>query len=277
MPQLLLRQQRLQGKRYKPKRVGRIIYPHMETLTYQGTLGQVPQAFSAAVERRIIPMLPVIVASSAFSQIHDARTDDLDDLLEGAQADAAGEFNDLWIQRQAQEQGQKVSAFNRRQLTAKLSKALGIGIWFDDPWYQQQLKSFAADNVSLIKGATLRQKADIKNVILQGIRSGRRVEDLAEDVRARFGVAENRAKLIARDQTAMLFGNMNMLRQTEVGILTYFWRTMEDERVRFTHEQHDGLEYEWRSPPPDTGHPGDDYQCRCTAEPNLRYSAFRSF
>ncbi len=46
----------------------------------------------------------------------------------------------------------------------------------------------------------------------------------------------------------------------------YIWRTRDDEKVRPSHAANDGQIYAWDNPPP-TGHPGEDYGCRCTAEP----------
>lgn len=44
----------------------------------------------------------------------------------------------------------------------------------------------------------------------------------------------------------------------------YVWRTEQDEKVRLTHRANDGHLFRWDDPPV-TGHPGDDYNCRCTA------------
>lgn len=46
----------------------------------------------------------------------------------------------------------------------------------------------------------------------------------------------------------------------------YFWRTRGDEDVRPSHAANAGHIFAWDNPPP-TGHPGEDYGCRCTAEP----------
>lgn len=46
----------------------------------------------------------------------------------------------------------------------------------------------------------------------------------------------------------------------------YIWRTRKDRKVRPTHAANDGIVFTWDYPPP-TGHPGEDYGCRCTAEP----------
>lgn len=46
----------------------------------------------------------------------------------------------------------------------------------------------------------------------------------------------------------------------------YIWRTRKDGRVRPEHAKNEGLVFSWENPPP-TGHPGEDFGCRCSAEP----------
>ena len=46
----------------------------------------------------------------------------------------------------------------------------------------------------------------------------------------------------------------------------YEWRTRGDGRVRSSHRENDGQVFSWDNPPP-TGHPGEDYGCRCRAIP----------
>ena len=46
----------------------------------------------------------------------------------------------------------------------------------------------------------------------------------------------------------------------------YVWRTRGDERVRLSHAQNDGRLFAWDDPPA-TGHPGEEFGCRCMAEP----------
>ncbi len=46
----------------------------------------------------------------------------------------------------------------------------------------------------------------------------------------------------------------------------YIWRTRGDGKVRNSHAANDGQIFSWDNPPP-TGHPGEDYGCRCWAEP----------
>lgn len=59
---------------------------------------------------------------------------------------------------------------------------------------------------------------------------------------------------------------LDSARQQEVGTGRYIWRTAHDERVRSSHRANDGKIFWWNKPPP-TGHPGEDYNCRCKAQP----------
>lgn len=48
----------------------------------------------------------------------------------------------------------------------------------------------------------------------------------------------------------------------------YIWRTRRDGKVRSSHAEREGQIFSWDDPP-EGGHPGEDYGCRCTAEPYL--------
>lgn len=52
----------------------------------------------------------------------------------------------------------------------------------------------------------------------------------------------------------------------------YIWRTRNDEKVRPSHAANNGQIFAWNDPP-QTGHPGEDFGCRCTAEPYYPESA----
>lgn len=76
---------------------------------------------------------------------------------------------------------------------------------------------------------------------------------------------QSRFDLIARDQIAKLTSELDRIRQEQAGVSKYRWVTSRDERVRSSHKSKQGREIRWDRPPDDTGHPGDDYQCRCLA------------
>ncbi len=45
----------------------------------------------------------------------------------------------------------------------------------------------------------------------------------------------------------------------------YIWRTVQDDKVRGAHAAREGKTFSWTNPP-NGGHPGEDYNCRCWAE-----------
>ena len=54
--------------------------------------------------------------------------------------------------------------------------------------------------------------------------------------------------------------------QQAQGYTHYIWHTQGDGKVRSRHAARDGQTFAWNNPPAG-GHPGEDYGCRCWAEP----------
>jgi hypothetical protein len=48
----------------------------------------------------------------------------------------------------------------------------------------------------------------------------------------------------------------------------YVWRTQRDTKVRLSHRRNDGRVFRWADPP-ETGHPGEGFNCRCEAVPYI--------
>jgi predicted chitinase len=60
---------------------------------------------------------------------------------------------------------------------------------------------------------------------------------------------------------------LNGIFQTEgLQLESYVWRSRDDARVMSTHAEYDDQTFSW-SDPPSGGHPGQGWNCRCTAEP----------
>ena len=121
-------------------------------------------------------------------------------------------------------------------------------------------------NVKLIKSIDSRYFDDIRKIVREGLESGRNTAAIRRDLQRRFQVSKARADLIARDQISKLNGEITKAKQKKAGIKEYEWSTSGDERVRESHQANDGKIFKW-SDPPATGHPGEDFQCRCVALP----------
>lgn len=61
-------------------------------------------------------------------------------------------------------------------------------------------------------------------------------------------------------------GLVNQLRQQDLGIERYVWRSQDDAKVRDSHAEYDDRVFRWDEPPAG-GHPGQAHNCRCYAEP----------
>lgn len=136
------------------------------------------------------------------------------------------------------------------------------------------LDAFRDRNVSLIKSLVDRQLTDLASLLQEAESQALRVEELRNRIQERFDVTKSKAQLLARDQVLKFNGQLTEARQTGAGITHYTWSTSNDERVREMHAELDGTVHAWNNPPVISadgrrGHPGDDYQCRCVAIPEL--------
>lgn len=145
------------------------------------------------------------------------------------------------------------------------------------------LDAFRDKNVNLIKSLQNAEIDRITDILGEAEAGAWRVEELRDSFRKEFGVSKSKADLLARDQVLKLNGQLTQTRHANAGITEYIWTTSGDERVRGNpsglwpdglHYQLDGTRQSWTNPPVistdgRTGHPGDDYQCRCTAFPIL--------
>ena len=86
-------------------------------------------------------------------------------------------------------------------------------------------------------------------------------------LRNEFGSSGWNLRRLTRDQTQRQIHNLTQARHRQMGIEEYRWSTSEDERVRDTHEANNDKVFRWDTPPPVTGHPGNDVQCRCVERP----------
>lgn len=174
----------------------------------------------------------------------------------------------------ARKYAERTSEHQRAQLARQINAQLGIDPVIGNAGLAARLKAATAENVALIKTVPQTFFDQIERRMVQGLRTGDRHETIAKNIGERFRVAQSRAKLIARDQTLKLYGELNAARQQDLGITRYVWRSANDQRVRDAHGEFDGNTYRWDDPPgdgsPEEGtHPGTAIQCRCWADPVL--------
>lgn len=180
-----------------------------------------------------------------------------------------------WADGIAFETAETVNQFNQDKNARSVRRVLGIDVVRAEPWLADRVQAFVSDNVDLIQSLQREHLRKLKLQTVQVVEKGITNAEFARQIESEFGTvlqkttsnARARAKLIARDQIAKFNGKLTETRQTAAGFKKYRWVTSGDERVRETHRMKNGQVFEWSNPPADTGHPGEDYQCRCYAEP----------
>ena len=93
--------------------------------------------------------------------------------------------------------------------------------------------------------------------------------ELGALLQERLKVGAYEARNIARQQSDMLAAQSLQARHKSVGVTSYRWRNVGDRRVRKLHQQREGREFSYAEPPED-GHPGEPWGCRCYAEPVIQ-------
>ena len=238
------------------------------------------QALRRLVKATLYPELPAIYDEARQvrgDSRQDSYSDRVDLIFKALRSSFSQQYSDDEIKRMAKEQAAKVSDFNRRGMTRILANAIGVDIFLAEPYLQAEMDQFVQTNVDLIVSVKDNYLAQVKQTVMRGIQSGTRVEDLKDEIEARYHPAENHAELIARDQVTKFNGQLNQLRQREVGVEKYICSTSKDERVRGnpagiypkadpSHWEREGQVFNWDDPPED-GHPGEPIQCRCVAIP----------
>ena len=166
------------------------------------------------------------------------------------------------------------------ELVGQYRKTLAVDVRSlikDSPEVSHFMEAKVRENVRLIKTLTFRSRATLQNELLTALYESpfdrNRTKEFLLSKVTRSGFRPNVVKnnfewpvrRIARDQTTKAIGGFNQIRQMELGIGEYEWVTVGDIRVRPSHQAKDGYLFNWTNPPPDTGHPGQDILCRCSA------------
>jgi SPP1 gp7 family putative phage head morphogenesis protein len=123
--------------------------------------------------------------------------------------------------------------------------------------------AFTELTVKIVEGVRQKIDAEIDKQFLLGKREVQMRKNLEKVVlRYQDRTIPNKMKMLATHFNAKL----TEVRMQEAGATHYIWHSRDDKRVRPSHAANDGKVFAWDNPP-ETGHPGEDYNCRCWAEP----------
>jgi len=218
------------------------------------------------VRKKLVPELEQWAARASPVATTDAEDKDLGDVM----ADIEDTFGKKWDRKRVSNLirpiAEDTERWSRNQTNDQLRPSVGVDVFTGhEAWLEPAMREFTRENVALIKSVPSQFFGELEKTIARELADGARFEKLADIIEERYGVAQSRAELIARDQVGKFNADLDRVRQQQLGITRYVWRTSQDERVRDEHAAREGKVFKWSDPPED-GHPGESVMCRCSAE-----------
>lgn len=282
VPQILAAKQRERRNkgRKKPlrlRKVPRQRLPKSAERQLRSRIFKLLQRARTLVQERLLPRLQEIEGRAIITIDARADVEPWPETLDRIMVDIRREFAPIEAQMKEATAiaADQVSEKNRREIGRQLESVLGLDVFIGEPELAATLAASVSESVGLIKSIPQRYFDDIEGIILRGFRGGQRASALAPEISKRFNVSRKKAAFIARDQIEKLNSDLTRNRQINLGIPSYIWRTSLDERVRPDHARLEGTVQSWdKAPVVDSrsgrrAHPGGDFNCRCTAEPNI--------
>ena len=275
-----------QAKKFRSK-PPKQLYPASVEREYLANLIAYINFIQSQVKQILLPALPGLVhgAREMHPVTDSIHNDDYADNFNSLMAMLSMQIdkkNPVSWKALAMNIGQKTFKWNNAQWQKTMKKVMGVNTIDYAPWVQSSLNSFAIDNVTLIKSIKSKSLTSIQTMASNALRMGTRHEVIAKNIEDQFRTTKKQAKLIARDQVSKLNGQLAMMRQKDIGISEYIWRTSGDDRVRNSHAIMEGKKCRWDNDKVYWNgktwasrkaiggvekHPGQDYQCRCWPEP----------
>jgi len=168
-----------------------------------------------------------------------------------------------------------VSIKKLKRITRKNAKEfIPVLIDKENPFVADFIESYTKFNKELVSQLGHEYIPEISNLAQKTFIEGRGIKELSKELLEFTEGKKNKAVFWAQDQTGDAFSSFTKIRQTQAGFPGYKWRTVGDGRVRPAHGFLEGLYFTWAKgavglDKPGAKHPGQDYRCRCYAEPSF--------
>jgi SPP1 gp7 family putative phage head morphogenesis protein len=238
-------------------------------IQYNVVLQRMIKVLKRDIDEEIVPLIRQYTADSAIVITVDAWSD----IVAAALKRLIDRWNSPYNQRIANDIASKFvnTALER-------NKSFGFDVFQNSQELIDYTKAASWQNAQLITSINSQYLTQVSNIVMGNMRQGMRPSYIVQQLQEQYGITQRRAKMIARDQTAKITGEVTKLRQQQAGFKYFRWLDSHDQRVRHRHKEIADKEtaygkgvYKWTELPlSDNGEPiqpGSDFQCRCTAVP----------
>lgn len=176
---------------------------------------------------------------------------------------------------------QKIGAASKSKFGRAVARATGVDLV--NIITSEGLEDFMAlsvnKNVSLIKSLPEEYLKQVETIVNNGVVSGARYSTIEKEITSKTGANSklaNRIKTIARNEVQTINSQITLRRSENLGITKGIYKSSKDERVRKSHAELDGVEYElkkgaWSKTAQKFIQPGiTDINCRCSYSPIIQ-------
>ena len=167
----------------------------------------------------------------------------------------------------------QISEISGQNWSEQQAVFLGVQPFRSEPWLEREIEGFVIENVNLVKDIGDQAANRLQTIVTDGTKKGLSNKALAKQITEQLGYSQNRANLIAVDQTGKFNSNLTQIRHKRAGVKEYIWSTTKDNRVRKEHQAREGKTFSYENPPAD-GNPGEPIRCRCVAQPVMTDDMF---
>lgn len=199
---------------------------------------------------------------------NDSVADQLKASMQYLEVQLESGLNDVTLESWVKQFIQDVDKWSYNGLKVQIGPK-GIDPISSDRFLRQYTQSKIAENVSRITTLHDQYAQQVESTVFNGVTKGQGTSEIAKQIAKIDNATQAHAELIARDQTGSILGQINAHRQQEAGADYYIWQSMEDSRVRDSHQELDQTLQRYGDPDGGDGGmvPGEPIRCRCVALP----------
>lgn len=245
-------------------------------IQYNAKLQRLVKQVKADIAKEVMPLVRQLAPE--YTQDAVATTDAWSDLILSAMSRLMQKWQSERVSSGANRMAAEFVQSSLKKSERDLGKSAGIDVFSGSSVMQDYLKASAQQNAQLIKSIPAKYLEEVQTLVMANMRSGMRPGFIEKALKEQFGVTQRRAKVIARDQTSKIQGELAEKQQKSAGFEYFQWIDSDDSRVRHRHSEiankvtayGKGI-YRWDNLPLSADgkpiKPGSDYQCRCIARP----------